>query len=92
MGRHAEIYKTKEWKTTRAAVISKANGLCQECRKKGKIVKGKEVHHIKHLTDNNKDDWNIVYNTDNLTFLCSDCHNDIHDRSIGLQDFLTPPG
>jgi hypothetical protein len=23
--------------------------------------------------------------------LCSDCHNDEHDRSTGLQKFLTPP-
>ena len=91
MARHKDIYKTKEWQQVRRYVITRSNGLCEKCKAKGKIKKGKEVHHKKWLNDNNKHDWDIAYNPDNLIFLCSDCHNDEHDRSTGLQKFLTPP-
>lgn len=92
MARHSEIYKSKEWASVRAHVISKANGLCEKCKAKGKIKKGKEVHHKVWLTDDNKTDWDITYNPNNLIYLCSDCHNDEHDRSIGIQQFIIPPG
>ncbi|WP_412760916.1 HNH endonuclease [Paenibacillus validus] len=59
--------------------------------RKGRIKKGKDVDHIIELTDDNKHDWNIAYNPDNLQYLCTDCHNHKHDRSNGLQIFLTPP-
>jgi len=92
MARHSEIYKTKEWQQVRAFVISRAHGLCERCKAKGKITKGKEVHHKVHLTDTNKNDWDIAYNPSNLVYLCSSCHNEEHDRSIGLQGFIVPPG
>jgi len=92
MARHAEIYNTIEWERARKFVIARANGLCEHCLKKKRIKPGKEVDHIIELTDENKHDWNIAYNPDNLQLLCSDCHNDKHDRSIGLQKFLLPPG
>lgn len=90
MARYRNIYKKPEWRKVRSIVIVRANGLCERCKRKGKIVKGKEVHHIKWLTDDNKDDWDIAYNPDNLILLCSDCHNEEHDRSIGLQRFINP--
>lgn len=91
MARHPEIYQKREWKKVRKEVIRRANGLCEKCFPKGKIKVGKEVDHIIELTDENKHDWNIAYNPKNLQLLCADCHNDKHDRSIGLQKFLTPP-
>ncbi|MFD2614485.1 HNH endonuclease [Paenibacillus gansuensis] len=91
MARHPEIYATAEWKKARRTAIIRAGGLCELHSKKGKVVKGKEVDHIIELTDDNKHDWNIAYNPDNLQYLCSDCHNHKHSRSNGLQDFLLPP-
>lgn len=92
MARHTEIYKSPEWEKVRQFVIIRANGLCERCQEKGRIKPGKEVHHIEELSDLNKHNWSISYDPDNLQFLCSDCHNEKHDRSIGLQKFLTPPG
>lgn len=92
MARHPEVYQTKEWRQTRKAVIVRANGLCERCKPKGKIVKGKEVHHKIYLTEDNKTDYNIAFGLDNLEYLCADCHNNEHDRSTGLQGFLIPPG
>ena len=67
MARHPEIYKTKEWERARRFVIVRANGLCEQCRPK--VKPGKEVDHIIELTDENKHDWNIAYNPDNLQYL-----------------------
>jgi 5-methylcytosine-specific restriction endonuclease McrA len=91
MARHSEIYKKKEWYKARWFVISRSNGLCERCMNKGKIKVGKIVHHKKWLTDENKHDWNIAYNPENLEYICNDCHEEEHDRSIGLQGFLSPP-
>ncbi len=91
MARHPEIYAHPEWKKVRRFAVSRANGLCEACKKKGKVTKGREVDHIIELTDTNKHDWNIAYNPSNLQLLCPDCHNHKHDRSIGLQSFLSPP-
>ena len=91
MARHSEIYKTKEWKEVRQYVITRSNGLCERCKKTGKVVTGKIVHHKKWLTDDNKHDWNVSYNPDNLEYICNDCHEAAHDRTIGLQKFLIPP-
>ncbi len=92
MARYPEVYKDPQWKSTREYVIKRAHGLCERCSKKGKIKPGKIVHHKIWLTDENLNDWNIVYNPDSLEYLCNDCHEDEHDRSIGLQKFLVPPG
>lgn len=92
MARFAEIYDTAEWERVRQYVIIRANGLCERCKVRGIIKPGKEVDHIIEITEDNKDDWNIIYNPKNLQYLCSDCHNEKHGRSIGLQKFLIPPG
>jgi 5-methylcytosine-specific restriction endonuclease McrA len=94
MARHPEIYKTKEWREARKYVMTRSNGLCERCKKKGKMVPGKIVHHIKWLTDDNKNDWSISYNPNNLEYICNDCHENVHERSSdsGLQKFLIPPG
>ncbi len=91
MARHPEIYASPDWEPARQYVIARANGLCEHCYKKGKVRIGKEVDHIIELNEKNKHEWNIAYNPDNLQYLCTDCHNHKHDRSIGLQDFLCPP-
>lgn len=91
MARHPEIYATGEWKKARRFVIARDNGRCVQCKLLGVVRYGKEVDHIIELTDDNKHDWNIAYNPENLQYLCTDCHNDKHDRSTGLQKFLIPP-
>jgi len=91
MAQYPEVYKDKRWKPARKTVITRSNGLCERCKLKGKIKAGKIVHHKIWLNDDNKSDWNIAYNPKNLEYVCNDCHEDIHDRSTGLQKFLIPP-
>jgi len=87
MARHPEIYASAEWRKVRRFVIARANGLCEECTKQGRIEAGKEVDHIIELSDDNKHDWNIAYNPDNLQLLCAACHNVKHGRCTGLHFF-----
>ncbi|NJD02656.1 MAG: HNH endonuclease [Ruminiclostridium sp.] len=91
MARFPEVYQDPQWEPARQECIRRANGLCQECMRKKKIKPGKEVDHIIELTEDNKTDWDIAYNPDNLQYLCTDHHNHKHNRSNGLQDFLIPP-
>ena len=91
MGRFKEIYDDPQWEPARQEAIRRANGLCVTCFKRGIIKPGKEVDHIVELTEENKDDWYIAFNPNNLEYKCTDCHNEKHERSIGLQKFLIPP-
>ena len=92
MGRHEDIYKTKQWENVRQYVIARDQGLCVECKKRGIIKPFKIIHHIVWLTDDNKHDWNIAYNPNNLECLCNDCHEKIHKRNTEthLKDFINP--
>ncbi|APM39408.1 HNH endonuclease [Clostridium kluyveri] len=90
MARHNDIYKAKEWEKVRGYVIGRANGLCERCKAKGKIVPGKIVHHKVWLTDKNKKDWDIAYNPDNLEYLCNPCHEEVHERVGTLKNFVEP--
>ena len=92
MAKHPEVYNRREWHKVRAAVFTRANGLCERCKKKGLVKAGKIVHHKEHLTNTNKKDWNVSYNIKNLELLCNDCHELEHDRTGGLAKFVNPPG
>ena len=92
MGQFAEVYRTARWKKVRAHVFSRASGMCELCRRRGVKRPGKEVDHIIELTADNVTNEAVVFNPKNLQLLCTDCHNEKHDRSIGLQRFLSPPG
>ncbi len=90
MAKFPEIYKTTAWEQVREFVIVRDNGLCQECFRHKKLVAGKDVDHIIELTQQNKSDWDIAYNSDNLQLLCSACHNRKHNRCTGLPEFVNP--
>lgn len=72
------FYKDKLWERCRADYMKSVGGMCERCRKKGRIVPAKIVHHIRHLTLENQNDPNIAYSFDNLEALCLDCHNKEH--------------
>lgn len=63
-------------------------GLCERCYAKGKHILGEELHHKVWLTPKNISDRNITLNHDNLIFLCSDCHREVHgDRNPNQYTF-----
>jgi 5-methylcytosine-specific restriction endonuclease McrA len=61
------LYHTKRWEDTKAYVIERAHGRCEEC---GKMVKGRFIIHHKELA--NEDNF---FNLDILELTCQSCHN-----------------
>ena len=82
------FYKSKEWKATREYIFKRDDGLCQDCLDKGRVVPGKEVHHIEFLTPTNMNDINITLGADNLRLLCKECHHKRHNNNKCIDDEL----
>lgn len=70
------FYNSKEWIRLANHIRKKYCYICQECNKPN----SSEVHHIKYVTDTNVTDPAITLNENNLTLLCRECHNKVHNR------------
>jgi len=90
MARFPQVYRMAEWQRVREYVIQRAQGLCEECVRQGRVEAGTEVDHIQPLTESNWRDWNIAYNPDNLQLLCRECHAARHGGDSGLSRFIEP--
>ena len=66
--------KTSEWWLISAQVRKRSQGWCEAHLRVGKKVKGKEVHHIRALSDGGR----TVLS--NLIHICEDCHNKRHNH------------
>lgn len=56
------------WLKVRAAVFRRDCGLCQACRRTGRVAEATDVDHITSKANGGTDDM------DNLQALCRDCH------------------
>ena len=74
-----KFYKSNIWRRVRQTILMRDNYLCQHCGKPAT-----EVHHIKHLTEDNVNDPNISLNPDNLVSLCWVCHRREHRIDSGF--------
>lgn len=68
-----EFYNSQPWQDTRAAYVASQNGLCERCKRAGKIV-----HHRKWLRQCDMQNQSRTLSWDNLELLCQDCHNREH--------------
>lgn len=67
--RGKSIYNSSKWKKTREAIMKRDLGLCQECKREGRIKSGTECDHIKPVSAGG-DTWSYS----NLEMLCKECH------------------
>jgi 5-methylcytosine-specific restriction protein A len=58
------------WKQTRKYILTRDNGLCIPCQKRGKFTPATEVDHIIPKAKGGSDDH------DNLQSICTQCHNE----------------
>lgn len=78
-------YSGKKHKMWRAAVIRRAGGLCEECKRYGRTdkngmpVAATTAHHIKPLEDFPE----LAYDVNNGRALCEACHNRAHPEKGG---------
>ena len=75
------FYSSPAWKNCRAAYIKSVGGLCERCRKAGKIVPGAEVHHKVRLTPETVKDPRVALAWSNLELLCAECHRAEHRKA-----------
>ena len=77
---HDDYYSRARHRAWRAAVIRRAGGLCEECRRFGRVgkdglpVAATTAHHIKHRDECPE----LQYDVNNGRALCEACHNKAH--------------
>lgn len=76
------FYKSKAWKTCRAAYMSKVGGLCEDCLKAGRFTPAEIVHHVQEITPENIDDPSITLSFSNLRAVCRECHAIEHGAHV----------
>lgn len=86
------FYDSAAWEETRAAYIRSVGGLCEECRRQGRITPGRIVHHKQHLTPETIRDPAVSLSFLNLELLCIDCHNAVHGYGPRAPYKWTPDG
>lgn len=78
-------YSGKRHKMWRAAVIRRAGGLCEECKRYGRVdekglpVTATTAHHIKPIEEYPQ----LAYDVTNGKALCEACHNRAHPEKGG---------
>ena len=74
------FYTSPAWKRCARGYRRSVGGLCEECRRNGRITPAAEVHHKIKLTPENINKPEIALNWRNLIALCKDCHMKIHRK------------
>lgn len=72
------FYKSKAWKSCRAAYMERVGGLCEACLANGIYRPAEIVHHVVELTPDNVSDPRVSLNPDNLEAVCRECHSMRH--------------
>ncbi len=76
----SEFYTSREWSEFRRRVILSRGTVCEYCGEE--IVRPYDLilHHVKHLTLENVNDYEVSLNEDNVQIVHHRCHNEIHER------------
>jgi 5-methylcytosine-specific restriction protein A len=71
-----KTYNSKQWRVTRAYVLS-SNPYCKVCEEEqGRLVKATDVDHVKPISELLKEGrLDLVYDIENLQPLCHTCHS-----------------
>lgn len=80
-----KFYKSKAWKTKRAAILKRDKYMCQLSRRYGRNVPAQAVHHVFPLTKYPEyalKNWNLIS-------VSREMHDRLHDRNT---DALTEEG
>jgi 5-methylcytosine-specific restriction enzyme A len=73
------FYNSKAWKDKRAYILKRDGYLCQECKKYGKNIEAKLVHHIIEIDE----EYSLRLKNSNLVSVCHSCHNKEHPEKGG---------
>lgn len=82
------FYNSKRWRKLSKEAKKRDKNECQMCKDKGLYKAAKQVHHIEEVKDNPMRALDIT----NLTSLCIECHNTLHNRQKKLNTSLNKLG
>lgn len=76
-----KIYNSERWRRLRAWKFA-CNPLCEMCLKEDKTVPAEDIHHIISFmsADDLQQRLYLAYDFDNLTSLCKQCHQKLHNK------------
>lgn len=74
-----------EWTKVRAEVIERDLGMCQECKRQGRVAAGRDVDHKVSKAKAAHMGWreDQIESTANLEYLCKTCHDEKTARENG---------
>ena len=78
-------YSSKRHREWREKVLRRAKGLCEECKRYGRVdadglpIRATTAHHIKHRDEHPE----LQYVVSNGRALCEKCHNAAHPEKGG---------
>lgn len=78
-----ERIRGRRWMAIRERIFKRDCGLCQECKRKGRVRAGNQVDHRIALTNDGSND------DDNLELLCVDCHDAKTNTDLGHKPRVT---
>jgi 5-methylcytosine-specific restriction endonuclease McrA len=64
-------YYTARWRRLRRKVLARDYGLCQQCRREGRVETGNQIDHIIRAEERP----DLFYSLENLETLCGSCHS-----------------
>lgn len=71
--KYSRFYNSSEWRILSAKYVQDKGYRCERCN-----AMATQVHHKKAIQT--PDGWELRLDYDNLELLCTQCHNDRHDR------------
>jgi len=74
-----------EWEKVRAQVIERDLGMCQECKRQGRVAAGRDVDHKVSKAKAAQMGWreDQIESPANLEYLCTTCHKIKSARETG---------
>lgn len=78
--KYVKLINSWRWQKLRRQHLAD-HPLCEQCKKRGRVVAATEVHHITPVgsVSDEMGMERLAYDPANLMSLCSQCHKDIHD-------------
>lgn len=75
-------YASSRWRRLQKAVLKRDGYQCQCCKRYGRMVEARIVHHIKHVDEYPE----LAYVPENLISLCDACHNKAHPEKARIKN------
>ena len=77
---YQKLLNAKEWWEVKRVVWTRAEGLCERCRREGFITTGVDCHHKKPVESarDPEEMRRLAYDVNNIELLCVACHIKTH--------------